>query len=215
MKLSTIINQAASGELQNIKTKDDNSKIVQHVNLALIALYNRFLLKTEEAIVTLTDGKTLYTLDGTDPDVTVKGQPVPIDNVANVISVFDESGEVPVNDETVEYSVYTPVYDQVQVPTAETGNYLSIIYRANPTLIEYEEGVTDVTSVDVRLPMVLLEPMLHYIGYRAHGAIDGNINAEHNTHLMRFKQSCNDIEAAGLLPTDSLSMENRRKGFIV
>ena len=61
MKLSTIISQARSGELKSLSSKDKTDEvIVNYINLALIALYSRFTLRTEEAIVALADGKTLY-----------------------------------------------------------------------------------------------------------------------------------------------------------
>lgn len=215
MKLSRIISQAQSGELQNIAVKSDIGKIVQYINAGLIALYGRFLIQTEEAIITMRAGKTLYKLDGTDPDVTVAGQPVPEDQVMVVLSAYDESGELPINDETQDASIYTPTFDTIQIPYPEDGNYVSAVYRCNPEWVEYEEDVTDTRAVNVKLPTVLLEPLLHYIGYRAHGAIDGNIQAENSTHYTRFKQACMEVEALGLLPTDSLDKKNSTKGFMV
>jgi len=208
MKLSLIISQARSGELKSLSIKDKtDAVIVNYVNLALVALYGRFSLSSKEAIITLQDGKGLYKLDGTDADVEVDGATISEDDVIKILNAFNEDGEVGINNEYDDYGIYTPSYDSVQIPSAVSGNYISIIYKANPVLIEYEEGVTDPTTVNVRLPMSLLEPLLHYVGYRAHGSVDGNIDSENNTHLMRYEASCNKVEQLGLVPSDSLEID--------
>jgi hypothetical protein len=214
MTLSFVIKQARSGELKSLSTKDKtDSVIVDYVNLAMIALYSKFQLASQEAIIALQDGKVSYKTDGSDADVTVDGNPVPVDDVSRVLSAYDEKGRVGVNDETDDYSIYTPSYDSVQVPNPETGGYISIIYKKNPGMIEFEDGVDDASTINVPVPLQLMEPLLHYVGYRAHGSIDGAIDAENNTHLMRFKASCDEIIKLGVIPADSIEMTNDRKGF--
>ena len=215
MKLSTIISQARSGELKSLSSKDKTDEvIVNYINLALIALYSRFTLRTEEAIVALADGKTLYKLDGTDTAVTVEGAPIEDDNVLKILSAFDERGEIHINDESSSLSIYTPSYNTLQVPYPETGAYIAVIYKAGPNLITYiDDGSGNATESIVQLPMHLLEPLLHYVGYRAHGSGTGDIDNESNSHLSRYVASCNNVEALGLIPTDSVDMDNSRKGF--
>jgi hypothetical protein len=215
MKLSTIISQARSGELKSLSSKDKTDEvIVNYINLALIALYSRFTLRTEEAVIALTDVKTLYRLDGMDEEVTVNGAPIEDDNVLKILSAFDERGEISINDENNPLSIYTPSYNTLQVPHPETGAYIAVIYKAGPNLITYvDDGSGNATEATVQLPMHLLEPLLHYVGYRAHGSGTGDIDNESNSHLSRYVASCNNVESLGLIPTDSVDMDNSRKGF--
>jgi len=221
MKLSFILRQARSGELKSLSPKDKTDDvIIDYLNLALLALYSRFPIEVEEAIIALKDGKTIYRLDGTDTDVTVTGtdgnpQVITSDSVMTIIEAYDEASKIPLNDEDNEFSIHTPSYDIVQVPLSATGSYISIIYKKNPTIITYEAPGGVLVDKDVKLPMGLLEPLLHYIGYRAHGSLDGNINAENNTHLMRFEQSCKRIEMLGIITQDDLGRKNSDTGFIV
>lgn len=219
MKLSFILDQARNGELKSLSTKDKTDEvIVGYINLALVALYSRFQLKTEEAIITLetNPARTVYTLDSTDTAVRVNGASMPDDDVMSIIDAFDESGRhVAINDEKDPFSIYTVSYNQVQIPLVNEGTYISIIYRKNPTLVTYTEtnNVTDEKVVE--LPLQLLEPMLHYIGYRAHGAVDGKLNTENNTHYMRFEKSCERAQELGVLTADDVvGVGVTDKGFV-
>jgi len=219
MKLSFIVDQARNGGLRSLSTKDKTDEVITgYINLALIAVYSRFQLRTEEAIITLqTDpARTVYTLDSTDTAVKVNGLPMPDNDIMSIIDAFDEDGNhVAVNDEKDPYSVYTISYNQLQVPLLNDNTYLSIIYRKNPDLVIFTQTAEVTDEKDVDIPLQLLEPMLHYIGYRAHGAVDGAINAENNTHYMRFEKSCDRAKELGIMTADDVvcaSVES--KGFV-
>lgn len=214
MKLSLVLTQARSGELAGLSTVDkSDEKVVGYINLALIALYNRFQLATEEAIITLRPDipKNVYTLNSTDADVRVAGQPMADDEFMSIIAAYEENGaEIPVNDDANPYGVFTVSYNQVQVPMLVDNGHISIVYRKNPKLLTSTDEDTDVP-----LPMQFLEPLLHYVGYRAHGAVDGNINTENNTHYTRYIASCNMLESAGVLTADdTVSAPVYTKGFV-
>ena len=220
MKLSLIIKQARSGELSSVSaSKYTDERIVDYVNLALIALYNRFQLATEEAIVTLRPDipKTVYTLDSTDADVKVAGQPMADDSFMAIVAAWDEDGtQISLNDDCDLRSVFTVGYNQIQVPLLGDSTHISVIYRTNPPLVEYvDDGNGNAVDVDVRLPMQLLEAALHYIGYRAHGAIDGSVQAETSTHYTRFVAACNLAAELGVLTADDVVNKSfHSKGFL-
>ena len=220
MKLSLIIKQARSGELSSVSaSKYTDERIVDDVNLALIALYNRFQLATEEAIVTLRPDipKTVYTLDSTDADVKVAGQPMADDSFMAIVAAWDEDGtQISLNDDSDLRSVFTVGYNQIQVPLLGDSTHISVIYRTNPPLVEYvDDGNGNAVDVDVRLPMQLLEAALHYIGYRAHGAIDGSVQAETSTHYTRFVAACNLAAELGVLTADDVVNKSfHSKGFL-
>lgn len=220
MKLSFVLQQARTGELASLSERDKSDEVVVgYINLALIALHGRFQLITEEAIVTLRPdiAKTVYTLSSGDSDVTVAGQPMNDDEFMSIISAFNEDGsEIIINDTEDPFSILTVSYNQIQVPLLEKNSYISIIYRKNPTLVTYvDNGSGKAVDTDVKLPMQLLEPLLHYIGYRAHGAVNGAINTEYNTHYMRYEAACRRAEELGVITADDTVYKSVQvKGFV-
>ncbi len=217
MTANEVIALARVGELSklSIAIKDDNTVLFGFINLGLVELYKRFPLKNDEAIVTLRDGKTIYKLDGTDPDVSM-GEPFMYllgayeDGTDNDFSASVLS--LPINEEDNIYSVNSISYNSIQIPLVTTGAYISLIYVAKPT------KVTALTlNEELDLPDQMIEALLHYIGYRAHGAMDANIQTESNTHYMRFEASCNKLKELGVgIAPDDVSMNSRisMKGFV-
>ena len=99
-------------------------------------------------------------------------------------------------------------YDKVQIPFPQVDDVISIIYGSEPNVM-IDEGTL------VPIPATLLEALLHYIGYRAHGSLDGNIQSENNTHYMRFEASCNRAKTLGVVTIDDmLSTTTQFKGFV-
>jgi len=220
MKLSLILEQARAGELASASDKDKTDrKIVSYINLALVALYNRFQLATQEAIVTLevAPARTLYKMDGTDPAVLVKGQPLEPDEFMAIVGAYNEDGSViNVNDEKDPTSIYTVTYNQIQIPLLAANAFVSLLYRQNPTMLVYvDDGNGSAVDADVPIPMQLLEAALHYVGYRAHGAIKGSVDADTSTHYTRFLEACVRAEASGVLTADdTVGQSVIEKGFL-
>lgn len=213
MKLSLVLAQARSGELKKSNsTAIKDSDIVNYINLGILALYSRFQLKTEEAIIALQDGVTLYPLLSTNPNVTVNGNPIDDDTVLQIVRAYDEQYELPINDSKKASSIFTPSYNVIEVPVTASGAYISVIYRAAPTLIEYVEGEENTTEVP--LPMVALEALLEYIAYKALDTIGKGDNAQPNT-LAKFELACDKLETYGLVPSDSINMDGKKGGFIL
>ena len=183
MTLHDIVTQLKYGELRSIATKDDNVAIVSYVNLALQALYNRFTLKVSEQVIPMYDNIVEYKLDP---------------SLMTIEGIYDENGdEFGLDDPNSLFSILQVDFETIQVPNPSTGAALSVIYKPAPTWLVY----IDETSLTQKIPIPpqLIEPLLHYIGYRAHGSMDGNIKAENNTHYMRFVASCDRIEQLGLV----------------
>ena len=86
---------------------------------------------------------------------------------------------------------------------------ISLIYVAAPVLL-----TTADLSKTLPIPPQLYEALLHYIGYRAHGALDGNIQAENSTHYQRFEASCQRAKESGMYTSDSMEMNRDMKGFV-
>lgn len=220
MKLSLLLDQLRTGELDSLSKKDKtDQKIVTYINMGLIALYSRFQLATEEAIVTLRPdiAKTTYTLNSTDADVNVNGHAMTDDEFMSIVAAYNEDGTtINVNDDKDPGSIFTVAYNKLQIPILEDNAYVSIIYRKNPTLVVFvDDGSGGAVDADVALPMQLLEPICHYVGYRAHGAVDGKLTTENNSHYTRYDAACKRVEQLGAITADDTTMSTvRSKGFI-
>lgn len=210
MKISTIIKQARRGELSGLsdKAKTDEA-IVDYVNRALVAIYNRFQLRTEEAVITLRYGKTVYRLDGTDADVSMTA----VNEFIGVTEAFDEVGKIPVNDDSDDRSVYTVGYNAIQVPLTATGAYISIMYRASANEIDYD-ALTEEGFDNVPLPNSLMDALLNYVAYVAHKSYDDAAQASSMSYLNLFNVACKEAENFGLIPTDSYNRDVSVKGFV-
>ena len=62
MLLSELLNIAKYSELNTLSVKDDIPALVSFVNLGLVDLYGLFSLRSEEHIIELEDGVTIYDL---------------------------------------------------------------------------------------------------------------------------------------------------------
>ena len=203
MTTQTVIDMAANGELKNLAVKTDTNAILAYINLGLIELYKRFPLKVNEQIIELQDGVDTYTLPNDCMWIVAAYDEVPEDSTA-VVSV------VPINEEDNPLSINTVSWNKIQVPLTINGAYISIIYVAAPDTID-----STMLGDHIDLPPQMLEALLHYVGYRAHGSVDGNVQAENNTHYQRFEASCARIEQRGMITSDDLDMYARdMKGFV-
>ena len=205
MLVSDVITDVKYGELRQLAVKDDVDAVISFINMGMLELYKRFNLRVEEAIVTLDENTTLYTLNSSALNVSM---PSGCD-LMYIVGAYDETGTaIELNNEDDPLSVLTPSYDTLQVPNPTNGTYISVVYAATPTKITL---TTDI----IKLPASLYEALLHYIGYRGHGSIDGNINTENNTHYMRFDKSCVAAREYGLVTADDIRLRNVAvKGFI-
>lgn len=210
MKMSTIIKQARRGELSGLsdKAKTDEA-IVDYVNRALVAIYNRFQLRMEEAIIALKNNKTVYRLDGTDMDVSM----VAVDSFIAIVEAYDEDGRIGINDESDDRSILTVSYNSVQIPLTRTGNYISILYRAGADEIDYDT-LTESGFDNVPLPNSLMDALLNYVAYVAHKSYDDPTQSNSINYLNLFNQACKEAENFGLVPVDSYHRDVEVKGFI-
>lgn len=210
MTVREVMLLARSGELSQLSPsiKDDDTAVVGFINLGMLELYKRFPLRTEEAIITLREAKTIYKLDGTDADVALADPYFYL--IAAYGSKRDDASSLedlvlPINEEDNPFSVNTVSYKEVQVPLITAGALISLIYVPKPVKV-----LVAGLDVELDIPDQFVEPLLHYIGYRAHGAMDGNIQTESNTHYVRFEASCNRLKELGVgMAPDDIDMDNR------
>jgi len=209
MNAQAVIDLAKSSELKQVVVKKDDNAILGFLNLGMLELYKRFPLREAEAVITLRDGKTMYTLDVADADVSMEAN----SEVLVIVGAYtvDKSGdivEMTINDEDSVLGINTPSYNVVEVPAVATGAQVSIIYRVSPVFL---------TSLQdpVPIPPQLLEALLNYIGYKGYEAVDGTQKVDRVSHYTRFENSCTRVILEGLISTDDLiSKKLYDRGFI-
>jgi hypothetical protein len=217
MTLAEILEQLTYGELSQLAMggwddgirREDLPKVLAHINLGLKELYKRFWLSSKEVLVQLHDHIQVYTLDkhyaATNTLSPAKEKYI-IDSVyqpfqndlLKIEQVFNENGELMyLNDLTEPWSLFTPSYNQLQVPFPEHHNILLVHYRASHPKIELRPD-EDPKDVQVMLPEGLLEPLLLYVGYRAFGSLTSVPDAESSVYLQKFENSVQNALKAGL-----------------
>lgn len=217
MLLSDVFDHLTYGELSQVAVGgrdsggvqlEDYPMVISHINMGVIELYKRFPLKLSQVIIQLYSEIGTYYLDSkyaesntssTEPKKYIMDGVQPFDNDVLIIdSVYDEDGqELPLNEEEMTYSVFTPTYNSIQVPFSDEANAINVVYRAAPARIS--KSITDPTTVDVEIPYQLLDPLLLYIGSRVHSSLNlDNASAEANNYYQKFEASCNKVLELGL-----------------
>ena len=217
MRLKRIIANARNRELKNLSPKDKTDEvIVNYINIALVELYSIFQLRTDELVLKLKTGKTVYKLDGTDPDVYKEGVLYRSNDFMTVVSAYDENGEISINNNNDSLSVFTVAYNKIQVPYATTGEHIALVYRTAPTEVVFvDDGSGNAVDAEVELPIHMMEALLSHIGYSAYSSIDTMQEVETDKHMQRFDRACQRLESYGLVPQDALDLNIDRKGFMV
>jgi len=208
MKISQVLSMVKSGEMKNVAITATSEDIIEYLNIAMIEMYKRFPLKTKEYLIPLQDNVIEYT--------------IPDENFMYIAAAYQELPEndtstdnrLGINDEDDPLAVNMVNWNVVQIPVSITGTYVSIIYVAAPDYIVYDEAGTHL-NLTLELPPQLLEALLHYIGYRAHGSVTAEIKSENNTYYQRFEASCNRARTLGLITRESLKSHHKfgKRGF--
>lgn len=203
MLVNEAIELLQKAELHQLSIKDDEKAIIGFINLGIVELHKRFNLWEETAVITTAEGKSSYSLDGTDTDVVFEEQDA--HEILFVIDAEDEDGVSLIDN--IEPKVKVPRHSKIRVSDMDTGSTITVSYRACPPYLKNQRST-------IPLPFQFTEALFHYVGYRAHGSLRGDIKAENNTHYMRFEQSCAQIEAEGLYNQKSLeSSKLYKNGF--
>lgn len=195
MLVSEAIDIIVGAELKQLAVKDDKPAIINYINLGILELYKRFDIYTEEAIITLVNGTTSYTLNGLDDNVSMGND----HEFMTITSCVDQDGEpVTINDTNDLFGVETVNYNKLKFKSSNISTTVIAEYRAAPSFVLHEKA-------NIPLPPQMFEALFHYVGYRGHGAVKGDIKSENNTHYMRFNQSCKRISIEGLVNKEELS----------
>lgn len=249
MKLQRIFDQLTYGELSQLSiggegagviNEDNWDRVLAHINLGLTAIFKRFMLKENRLTLELQDdqvtyellskyavtgrgssGVTRYILDSTSAKFK--------DDILKIEKVMTEEDEVlfPLNDESNQYSMFTPAMTTLRVPKAlvdgsgempdeyQTDN-LVLVYRANHPIISQGLGYFDPEQYEVELPESHLEPLLWFVASRAHNPV-GMQNEFHmgNSYYAKYEAACQLLEMVNItVDQSSHNTRLRRNGWV-
>jgi len=191
MTMNAVVDQLRYGELKSVAVKDDTAAIYSYVNLALNVLYNKFDIQTNISKITMVAGQYDYIFST---------------SMSVIHRVYDSEGiELELDNISNPNSVTLTGYRNLVVPNPEEVITLFIVHSVNAPYLVYD--IDTIATTELPLPLALLEPLYHYVGYRAHASMNGDIKAENNTHYMRFERSCKAIIDKGLIRRDVISAE--------
>ena len=203
-------------ELKQLKVKDDKVAVLGFINSAILAIYKRFNLWEEVAVVTIAAGVSVYELDGTDPNVVMDLSDHDFLMVETVYLKSNDEAEdqkLTINDVRDVDGTYTPKYNRLTISTHDdtelvTDRILYVTYRAASLALTHEKAV-------IPLPPQFQEALFAYVGFRGHGSVKGDSQTENNTHFKRFDASCNRVVYDGLYNQDTLvSYKFEQRGFV-
>jgi hypothetical protein len=200
MRLDEAITVATYSELNTLSLSDKKEAIIALINLGLTELYNLFVLRTEEVVISLLPGKTIYQL------------PEDFMYIINAYTKRDnEVMELKVNEEKDPDSINTVGYNKLQIPFSFTADKVAIIYAQRPPHL-----TLDNLEDEIPLPSQMLQALFTFVAYKAHGAIRLDGQSEGDVYYSRFKQICNDLRQRGtVVASDDISMDDRlySRGF--
>lgn len=188
MDLEDLYCSLAYGELSNLGMSRDGTivekhkpTIVNYANEALTRIYSRFVLKENDVIVEMLEGVTFYHLlkryaeqsyvpgDIAYPYIRDLGREKFEEDVLRILSVFTSNGcRLPLNDESVYTSVFTPQANTLQNSNPVPGEMLSITYQAKHSALR----CNDMEASHIELPSVLEGALRSYIAYKVYLAIN-------------------------------------------
>lgn len=206
MTVQDIISAAEYSEIAgtSIFTKPIEVKhpaMIAWINQALVEISKKIPLESKEQIINLV-------ADSLDTGLTY----AIADDCLQIVAVYGENGkELPINDETDPYSVFTPSFNRILVPKAEEGSAISIIYTARPIPL---------TSINDTLPVneVFLDSILMFLAHKAYMPTEnpGNKASISSNYYARFVASIAHILESGMYMPDGIKEHSHfdRGGWI-
>lgn len=234
MDLNELFNMLAQGELQNLSLANEGTiipsakeRITRYVNEALLELYSKFVLKENALVLQLHESINFYHLL---PRFSIQYVPInsaddePIryildvpmspfrDEVIKVTTVFDSLGvEMPLNNETEKFSIFTPQAKVLQIPDPTADAWLTVRYQ------QRHRKLTGVPTETIECPEVLVPALTAFVAYKAYthtGSAEGSAKAQE--YLQLFSLICDGVVDRDLVSTSLVQTNVRfeRGGWI-
>lgn len=241
MILSDVFNQLLYGELSQTGLAKggtfataDYPKIITLVNLGILELHKRFLLREREVIIQLYNNISRYHLhwdyaytNATSTEaykyiIDSPQYPFNAYKYLKILVAYDELGEdILLNPSYTEFAIeaedvlvaYTPSQLELQIPYPNDEIALSIVCQVSPNDLTASALTSLTTTVD--LPDVLLKPLLIFIAERYFRTMTGD-KVENRIYPSKFEDACKEIESSNLINTPQISGVNKfwRNGWV-
>lgn len=213
MKLSECLTKLSYGEFSNLSLGSEGNgdiapakiqSTVMHINEALLRLHTRMVLKENYVYLEQRENLTMYNLmykhaaTNEDPAnledryiMDTEARPF-TEDVLRVLQVTDSFGRpLPLNDQGKFWSVFTPKFNQLQVPNPLGAQVLTVHYQAKHAKLDYEEN----PEAEIEIPDTLHAALLSYVAYKVYGNMntaEAVTNAAN--HLGNYETVLGEIE---------------------
>lgn len=226
MNLVDLFKQLSYGELNNTTIGNDGAgsirpdkipTVTQYVNDGLLKLYSQFALKKESLYLELKENITRYHInrlhclsnESSEEEkyiIDVSDHPYQEDLI-KILDVWTSTGtQLPLNNHTEEWSVFTPTYDVLLVPWTTQGMILNIVYQAKHKELNFSKDPIQ----EINLPDVLVPALRAYVAaqiYSNFNTAEAVNNAQKYNSL--YTAVCEDVEAMDIV-SNSYSQTNIR-----
>jgi len=228
--LQELFNDLAYGEFANMAignsntgsiTPDKYPKVVSFINLGLVDLYSRFILRKKECVIHQRPGKTLYYVRaehmgnplGGDPEIYIDGimENPPDNDIICFIEAFDEMGiQIPINIASRKDGLFLPEPDVISMVPSDPPKIISIVYQAAYPKIVIT-GTFDPLVYPLYFPSFLRTALMAHVASRFYvgketKAAEGEAHLT-NTFLYRYEAECVKIISNSLIPAVTESAE--------
>ncbi len=192
MRLQDLFDILKNTELKQIIIGEDDQKVLDLLNMALIEVYGKFNILQEEQIIIIEKGITRYRLQ----DNSQRVLQVLVRNVKkDPLLGCDQFVEVPINDINCDMSVFTPQPYVLYIPNPDVGKTYSVMQTVIPPLVTKD----NITKVDLLIPPQFIEPIMNYAAYRGYKSMNGDEQSEIGSHYRAYMQSCNEVYKKGMI----------------
>lgn len=238
MNVTQLMQRLSYGPLSNLSISNEGDGtivetkhpvIVGYANDALLRLFTRFNLLEQELILEQITARTRYKLHSDFAVSTTAENPANphyiqdteeepyTDDLVKVLSVWKAGETLPIrlglNDDNanLDYAVFTPQADVLQVPRPVNGEALYIVYQARHALLSHE----DLTAT-IDIPAVLEAALVSYVAHLVYSHMNGQEHAAKAAdHLGNYENICAEVVQEDLV-SSSLSFTNHKfddRGF--
>lgn len=231
--LSDLYKQLSYGELNNLAVGMDGigdissagkPKVLDYINDGLTTLYGLFNIREKQVIIDTYEYITFYHLRtrfakyaGAEENLEevryIRDLPQEffVEDVIRINRVYDSNGcELPLNDDLLVRSVFTPQPNIIQFPNPENDKAFNVVYQARHPVLALE---TDM----VYLPDTLVRALKAFVGYKVYS----HMNTQESTvkaqeHLAFYEGVVGEVEEKNLVNTSisNTTCVFEQRGFV-
>lgn len=200
MTLDDIFNQLSYGELVQIYAGSgdaglmdagERTRIAASINMGLLELHKRFLIREAEEVIPLVEGTLTYNLSATD--------------AIRIERIYDSAGnELGLNTVDDINAIRTPTLTSLKLSSNHEldTDSLTVVYRAKHPKLDLSQVAVAPEEIEVDLPDAYLEALLFYVASRVLNPIGIADNFhDGNNYAAKFEMACQ------LLSTENIRVD--------